>query len=270
MRLRLLWDVFTVQVRKRMSYRADFWINSVAGILVSLSVFWFLTYAMFTASGQETLGGYTERGMILYYVFVTLTGRIVQSNDLEMGISQDIYEGSLTRYLLYPVSYPAVKYAEQAGAIAPHLIQLALFGILAPLFVGIPGDVHITPVSVVMAAATLALANLLHYLLVIPIQAVSFWADNVWSLVIAKGILFHFLGGMYVPLSLFPEKAQAILAWLPFPYLFSFPARTLMGRVGPTEWSVGMLVCAAWCLIAAGVGRWIWRRGDLQYTGVGI
>ena len=30
-----------------MSYRADFWINSVVGILVSLSVFWFLTYAMF-------------------------------------------------------------------------------------------------------------------------------------------------------------------------------------------------------------------------------
>lgn len=270
MRLPLLWNVFSVEVRKRMSYRADFWINSVVGILVHLSVFWFLTDALFAASGQPTLGGYSERGMILYYVFVTLTGRIVQSNDLEMGISQDIYEGSLTRYLIYPVSYKAVKYAEQAGAIAPHLIQLALFGLLAPLLVGIPDEVHITAASVAMAVASLALANLLHYLLVIPIQAVSFWADNVWSLVIAKGIIFSFLGGMYAPISLFPDWAQALLAWLPFSYLFSFPARTLMGSIGLAEWAVGMLVCAAWCLIASGTGRAIWRRGDLQYTGVGI
>jgi len=113
MRARLLWNVFSVELRKRMSYRADFWINSVAGILVNLSVFWFLTYAMFAASGQPTLGGYTERGMILYYVFVTLLGRIVQSNEMEMGISQDIYEGSLTRYLIYPgpATLPAVTAA---------------------------------------------------------------------------------------------------------------------------------------------------------------
>ena len=270
MRTQLFWNVFSVEVRKRMSYRADFWINSGVGILVSLSVFWFLTYALFAASGEATLGGYTERGMILYYVFVTLTGRIVQSNDLEMGISQDIYEGSLTRYLIYPVSYQAVKYAEQAGALAPHLIQLTLFGFLAPLVVGIPDEVLITPASIAMALAALALANLLHYLLVIPIQAVSFWADNVWSLVIAKGIIFSFLGGMYAPISLFPDWAQAVLAWLPFPYLFSFPARTLMGSVGPVEWAAGMLVCSTWCVVGTGLGRWIWRRGDLQYTGVGI
>jgi ABC-type uncharacterized transport system permease subunit len=104
MRKRLLWNVFSVEVRKRMSYRADFWMNSIVGILVQISVYWFLTYAMFTASGQPTLGGYTARGMILYYVFVTLMGRIVQGNELDMGISQDIYEGSLTRYLIYPVT----------------------------------------------------------------------------------------------------------------------------------------------------------------------
>jgi ABC-2 type transport system permease protein len=270
MRARLLWNIFSVEVRKRMSYRADFWINSVAGILVQLSVFWFLTYALFAASGQPTLGGYTERSMILYYVFVTLMGRIVQANELEMGISQDIYEGTLSRYLLYPASYPAMKYAEQAGSVAPQLIQMTLFGLLAPVVVGIPEEVHITPISVLMALAALALANVLHFLLVIPIQAVAFWADNVWSLVVAERIAIAFLGGQLLPLSLFPDWAQAVLRWLPFPYLFSFPARTLMGDVSRAEWALGLAVSVVWCGIAAVLGRWIWRRGDLQYTGVGI
>ena len=270
MKAKLFWEIFSVEVRKRMSYRADFWINSVVGILVNLSVFWFLTYAMFAASGQPTLGGYTERGMILYYVFVSLMGRIVQSNEMEMGISQDIYEGGLTRYLIYPVSYKAVKYAEQAGSVAPQLIQLTLFGILAPFIVGIPPEVHITPASVAMGLLSLALANVLHYLLVIPIQAVAFWADNVWSLLVAERFAIAFLGGQLLPLGLFPEWARAALTWLPFPYLYSFPVRALMGSVSAGEWVMGIVIGGAWCGIAAGIGRWIWRRGDLQYTGVGI
>ena len=270
MRTKLLWSIFSVEVRKRMSYRADFWINSVVGILVTLSVFWFLTYAMFAASGQPTLGGYTERGMILYYIFVTLMGRIVQSNEMEMGISQDIYEGSLTRYLIYPVSYKSVKYAEQVGSVAPQLIQLTLFGFLAPLIVGIPPEVQITPASVAMGLTSLILANALHFLLVIPIQAIAFWADNVWSLMIAQRIAITFLGGQLVPISLFPEWTQAILLWLPFPYLYSFPTRSLMGSVSLAEWAFGIVVGTLWCALAAGIGRWIWRRGDLQYSGVGI
>jgi len=270
MNLRLLWNVFSVEARKRMSYRADFWINSIIGILVKLSVFWFLTYAMFSASGARNLAGYTERGMILYYVFVSLMGRIVQANEMEMGISTDIYEGSLTRYLIYPVSYPAVKYAEQAGSMAPQLVQMALLGVIAPVIIGIPPEVHISAATIAMSLAAVLLANALHFLLVIPIQAVSFWADNVWSLMVAEQFAISFLGGQLLPLGLFPDWARAVLAWTPFPYLFSFPVRTLMGSVSASEWAFGMVVAAAWCGVATLIGRAVWRRGDLQYTGVGI
>jgi ABC-2 type transport system permease protein len=215
MRPRLFWNVFTIEARKRMSYRADFWINSVAGILVNFSVFWFLTHALFEASGRSTLAGFTPRGMVLYYVFAILTGRIVQSNEMELGIAQDIYEGSLNRYLIYPVPYAAVKFAEQAGALAPQMVQMVLFGVVAPLMVGIPEEIHITPASVAMCLVSLALANLLHYLLIFPIHAVAFWADNVWSLMVAERFAISLLGGLLLPLSLFPDWVRAPLSWLP-------------------------------------------------------
>ncbi|HWP83848.1 MAG TPA: ABC-2 family transporter protein, partial [Terriglobia bacterium] len=138
------------------------------------------------------------------------------------------------------------------------------------LAVGIPAEVRITPASVLMGLAALALANLLHFLLVIPIQAVAFWADNVWSLMVAERIAISFLGGQLAPLSLFPAWAQNALAWLPFPYLYSFPVRAILGGVSLREWALGMLVGLAWCGMAAAVGQWVWRRGDRQYTGVGI
>jgi ABC-2 type transport system permease protein len=270
MRPGLLWSVLSTETRKRMSYRADFWINSVAGILVNFSVFWYLTQALFAASGEPTLGGYTPHGMVLYYVFAILMGRIVQSNEMEMGTSQDIYDGSLSRYLLYPVSYPAVKYAEQAGALAPQLIQLTVFGAVAPFLVGIPEEMHITLTSVVMCLVSLAVANLLHYLLLLPIQEVAFWAESVWSLVIAERFAMSLLGGLLLPLDLFPGWAREILYWLPFPYLYSAPVRVLMGKATITEWAWGLVIASGWCAAAGYLGRLVWRRGDLQYTGVGL
>ena len=121
-----------------------------------------------------------------------------------------------------------------------------------------------------MALVSLAAANLLHYLINFPIQAVAFWADNVWSLLVAERFIISLLGGLMLPLDFFPEWARAVLVWLPFPYLFSVPVRTLLGQVGVAEWAAGLAILAAWCGIAALAGRWVWRRGDLQYTGVGI
>jgi ABC-2 type transport system permease protein len=269
MRPKLFWEIFTVEARKKMSYRADFWINSVAGIFVHLSFYWFLTYALF-ASGRPLLAGFSLKGMILYYVFVTLIGRLVQSMDLEMGISQDIYDGGLSRYLLYPVRYGAVKYAQQWGGLAPQVLQLLLFGIMAPFILGIPPEVKITVPSILMAAVSIILANLLHFLLIRPVQAVSFWADNVWSLLVAARFGMAMLGGQLLPLQLFPEWAQQLLAWLPFPYLYSFPTLTLLGSVNPADWARGVVITIFWCLAATLAGNVVWQRGDLQYTGVGI
>jgi ABC-2 type transport system permease protein len=265
-----LWNVFSVEVRKRMFYRADFWINSVAGIAVTFSLYWFLARAMFAVSARPMLGGYTVNGMLLYYVFALLMGRIVQANEMEMGIAQDIYDGSLSRYLLYPVPYAAVKFAQQTGSLAPQFIQLGLVGVLAPLVMRVPQDVHITATSVAMAMVSLALANVLHFVLILPIQAVAFWADNVWSLVVAERIAVSLMGGLMLPLDLFPAWARHALYLSPFPYLYAVPVRALMGKVSPMEWITGIAVSLIWCGIASVVARLVWRRGDLQYTGVGI
>ena len=270
MTLRVLWNIFSVEVRKRMFYRADFWVNSVGGIAVTFSLYWFLAHAMFAVSARPTLAGFSVNGMVLYYVFALLLGRIVQGNEMEMSIAQDIYDGSLSRYLLYPLPYPAVKFAQQAGSLAPQLIQLVLFGTVAPFFTGIPQDVHITPASVAMTVVSVAVANVLHFLLILPIQAVAFWADNVWSLVVAERIAVALLGGLMLPLDFFPAWARQALYLLPFPYLYAAPVRTLMGKVSPGEWIYGIAVALVWCAIAWVATRLVWRRGDLQYTGVGI
>ena len=115
-----------------------------------------------------------------------------------------------------------------------------------------------------------ALANLLGFLLRFTVMLVAFWADNVWSLNVMLRFLSELLGGLMLPLSLFPQWAQDVLMWTPFPYLFYVPVMTLLGEVGAAEWAFGMLVTVVWTAVMAGVALAVWWRGRLSYTGVGI
>jgi ABC-2 type transport system permease protein len=267
---RLFFRICSIEARTRMSYRVDFWLNTVVGLLAQFGLVYFLWDAMFRESGVERIGGYTFDGMVVYYLAVILLGKLVRGREFEGAISTDIYEGGLNRYIVFPAPYFPFKYAQHLGAMLPAVFQFVLFGVLVLLVVGVPEALMPTPASVVLALTAAALGNLLHLLLSIPIQSVAFWADNVWSLDVAKRFAISLLGGFMLPLSVFPEWAQEALRFTPFPYLFSFPALTLLGQVTLAEWALGMCVCLGWCCLFALLARVVWRRGQLRYTGVGI
>jgi ABC-2 type transport system permease protein len=97
-----------------------------------------------------------------------------------------------------------------------------------PFVLGIPKGIHLTPATAAMAWARSRWRTApLHVLL--PLQLVAFWADNCWSLLVAHRIVASLLGGLLLPLSLFPRWSQPALDALPFRYMFAFPVDVLLG-----------------------------------------
>jgi len=266
----LFWQVLSTEARTRMSYRADFWINAVVGFIVEFGLAWYLWGAMFRESGEERMGGYTFQGMVVYYLSVVLLGKMIRGREFEGAVSHDIYEGGLNRYLLYPAHYFPIKFAQRIGSLVPAFLQFALFLGVAVFFVDIPGELMPTAGSVLRAAGCVVVGMTLYFIMDFCIHLVAFWADNVWSLDVAKWFIASILGGYMLPVTLFPDWAQAVIAWLPFRYFFDFPVRVLLGRIGPLEWAAGMALCLCWCTALLGVAGLVWRRGTLQYSGVGI
>ena len=266
--MRVFWSMVGIQARKRMAYRTDFWINSIVAFLAELGVAYFIVAAMFSRS--DHVGEFSRRGMLLYYVAVILIGKVVRSNDMEHVIAGDIYDGSLSRYLVYPTSFFLMKYATQVGSLVPSLVQIGLFGAWVPFVLGVPEGLHITPWTVAMCVVALWLGNALHFLVTYPIELVSFWADNCWSLMVLHRIVAGLLGGVLLPLTLFPAWSQKALTILPFRYMFAFPVDALLGRVTPIDFLHGVSIALGWCGIMACISAIVWRRGTLQYTGVGM
>jgi len=268
--LRLYSHVASVEARKAMSYRADFWVNVILSFFAQLGVMWYLWQAIFATTGQATIGGWDLPAMLRYYILVILAGKLVRGQEMMAGLSQDIYDGGLSRYLLYPASYWAFKYAQHLGSLLPSLVQFLLFFLCLPLLPGGVGDFHPGAAALLMGALAMALGNLLYWLLQLPLQAVAFWADNVWSLGVLLRFISGLLGGAMLPLDLFPDSARRVLEWLPFAYLFDLPVRALMGQLDPAAWLKGMAICAGWCLALYVVSGKLWRSGERGYTGVGI
>lgn len=270
MSLRLYLDAAATQARRSLTYRVDFWVEAAVVFLVSLGVAWSLWHAVFDATGAERIAGLDRRGMILYVVTVLLASKLVRGADLgDAAVSSDVFEGGLTRYLLYPASYRGLKYAEHVGGLVPAVLQLVLFGAPFLLMLATP-DAPVSPASLAMGVVSLAVANLLCWLLLFPFHCVAFWAEGVWTLVLAVRFVGDLLGGVMIPLGAFPAWTRPWHAALPFRHLYAEPVETLLGRRDVAAWGGDLAAALGWCVGLAVVGQVTFAAGRRRYAGPGI
>lgn len=259
-----------MQARKLMSYRGDFWINALVGFVAQAGIIYALWQSAFREAGVAEIAGRTLMGTMLYYVVALLVSKVVRGSDNDHGMAEEIYGGGLTRFMLYPTNYFAFKFAQRAGDQVPALVQFLAFGAIVPFLLPHAPEANVTAGSIALGVVAMVAASTLHYFLYLPIHAVAFWADEVWGLNVLMRMTSGFLGGLLLPLTLFPLWLREGIAWTPFPYLFAWPVETMLGtgKAGPFLPSLAM--CMAWTLVLAVIGRIVWQRGDREYTGVGI
>ncbi len=263
----IAWRFFVNNLQRLVSYRAEFWIGFLGTLISQIGVAYVLWKAIFHARGAETLRGYTFGGIMLYYLLVPLVERVGHAQEMT-GFSGEIYDGSLSRYLLYPVSYFRIKYAGNLAQATVHLAQLVLILAAYAFAFGLPSG--FSPVSILQGLAALLASATLCFFLSAALEMVAFWADNVWSLWILVRMSISLLGGGMIPLAFFPGWARATLTWLPFGSLIDFPIRCLLGKIGWGEWVMGLAVALAWAGAFGAATAVLWRRGLKSYAGVGI
>jgi len=261
--------VFVTEIKRMISYRFDFWIHFLSGIVVQFGLAYFLWDAIFTYRQIDSLGGYHFYGLMLYYLMVPLIDRIIRGPEMAF-LSNEIYEGTLSRYLIYPVPVFAYLYVIHLAQGTIYLIQFVCVATLFVAFFPVPSEFHVTASSIAMGFASIFSASILYFLFASIFEAIAFWADNVWSLLVMLRLVIFFLGGGMIPLSFFPAVFSDLLSVTPFPYLTSFPIRCFQGVVTGDEFLLALLVEIGWSACFALFLKRIWKRGLLQYTGVGI
>lgn len=271
MSLRWMIPLLSLQLRKLVSYRVDFWVQFVGTVVIHLCVAFFMWKAVFDFNGITELRGMTFPTLLFYYFLVPFLDRMFLSEaGAGSNLSSEIYDGTLTRYLIYPLSVFPYRFVIHFGQTLVVFLQM-LFGLsLVVLTVGIPDSIHISWQTWLLALPALFMASYLSFALFLLAELIAFWADNVWSLLVMVRFSITMLGGALLPLAMFPEGLQQVLYRLPFALIIHFPIQTLIGNVGFDQWLELMGLGFFWALLTTGIALVIFQRGCRQYTGVGI
>jgi ABC-2 type transport system permease protein len=98
---------------------------------------------------------------------------------------------------------------------------------------------------------------------------IAFWADNALGYDTFVYQLYIMLGGVMVPLELFPAGLRDALYWTPFPYVLDFPVRVMIGRASGAELWLGIGVQALWVAVLVALFSLLWRAGLKRYAAAG-
>lgn len=257
--------VVAAELRKILAYRSDFWVTFVGQTLVQLLIARALWSALYEAQGVTEMNGYTLEMMTLYYLIAPIGQKILIGQNVGF-IAREIYDGTFSRYLIYPLSpfqYKTLTYFTHSLF---YFVQLILIiSIYGTFFV--PGGINIG--GVILGASLYLIASLVYAMIQTIIELISLWADNIWSLAVMLRFATSFFGGGLIPLTFFPDWSLVVLKYTPFPYFVSLPIRTIMGTSTTEEILFGLLMLTFWYGISVGIVKLIWNRGQLRFTGAG-
>jgi ABC-2 type transport system permease protein len=264
-----LFKVFSLEMRRLITYRSDFWVNFFGQIFFSLVVAYFLWSSIFQSSQTETINGYTIQSMIFYYLVAPLIFRIQQGTGIGF-ISREIYDGGLNKYLIYPLNYYQYKLATYLANSIFIFFQLIILVIVYNLFFYDPTIYSFDILNTIGFMVIILISSISFFYLFSIFEFMAFWFDNIWSLAVILRFLTSFLGGVLIPLKLFPIWAQTVLYYTPFPYFIDFPMNTFLGNITLSDYLSNLLILLIWLFIFRFLSILTWNKGNYSYTGIGI
>ncbi len=229
-----------------------------------------ITYFLWSTVYQKdvTYFGY-NRGSMLSYVFLVY----IASNFILASRTQDIgsyiNEGRLANDLLKPLNFFGMLGARD---LSDKLLNFGFTIIETILFLQIlkpPFSIQVDMGILLLAAVTFILATILYFIISLLLSFIGFWTAEVWATRFIFIILLDFVAGNFFPIDILPDIFQRILLLTPFPYLFYFPVKMLLGGFVFREIIMGMIIMIFWSATLLIFMRWVWKKGLRVYAAEG-
>ena len=254
---RVYWRLLAAGFRRQSAYRLAALGGLVANVTFGLLKVAVL-FATVRAAGGE-LHGYDTATMSTYVWLsqgmlgsVNLTGR----TDLALRVK----DGQVAVDFLRPVDLQAATIATESGAALFALIPRGLPSVLiGALTVGL--QLPTAPVSYLLGLVSLVLAVTVSAATVYLVAVAGFWLVETRGLQILYMLLSGFLGGLYVPIALFPAWLRVVASATPFPSFMMYPIDVLSGMGGAGNAARLVLAQLAWLAAVAAAGQLLTRGG---------
>jgi ABC-2 type transport system permease protein len=248
-------SVFWIDARQQIAYRAEFLMRGVL-IAMFMLIFVSLWSTIYDLEGRDEFFGFRLSQMI-WYLAMTETV-ILAGSRIFVEISEAVKNGDLAYTLLRPYSYLGFQIARSLGMSFPRMVLN--FGVAALVILPFVRCVETSWRGVLGFAVLAALGLLLDAMMAVLIGLGAFFIEEVRPLHWIYSKLLMSLGGMFLPLDIFPPWLQRISEWLPFRFIINAPAKIFVSFEG-TLFVQAVAGSMAYIGVAAAALGLLWRWG---------
>ncbi|NRA67253.1 MAG: hypothetical protein HRU19_22405 [Pseudobacteriovorax sp.] len=248
--MRRYWGFFVISFRQSLANRWS---------LLGRSIFYVLILFIFSRLWQfidHKVGIGLSATDLLWYL--AMTEWIVLSSPFASGeIQEDVRSGNLAYALSRPMSYFWSKYAALFGANITRMGVLFFVGVGAAWLFG--GGWPRDPSSLIWFIPFAVLASAIVLLFNCCIGVCSFWLQDSFPLYLVWQKLLFVLGGMMLPLKIYPEWLQQLASLTPFPIMLYEPAFTILTN-DHSALPLVLVKLMIWLVIAGLIGQYLFKR----------
>lgn len=241
-----------------LAYRANVFMFLIGDLLKILCMY-FLWKAIFVASGQDMLKGFSLPDMITYLLLSISTASCIPMDTGQ--IVTEIKNGSIVMTLIKPISYRLKTYFTSLGDTIYTIIFLMLPCLVASFVINyIYGNISVYTVSgTVFFILSFCFSMYINMCLNFLLGCMTFVTLNIWGVLQIYKAVNQLLSGVLIPLAFFPEWAKAIINYLPFASIISTPINIFLGKYTGMVMVQAILVQIGWMLILHICTEITWR-----------
>lgn len=169
----------------------------------------------------NSIAGFT-RSQLVWYLMVT-EAIMLSNSRIDRRIEDDIKSGAVAYILIRPLHFVWYQCSIYVGeTLGMLLFNLAVGTGVAVFLVGAP---PLSLLSIPALLVALALAFLLNFFTRMSLALLAFWVEDTGPFFWVYSKILFTLGGLFMPLEVYPVWLQRIAAALPFNYILYRPAR---------------------------------------------
>lgn len=218
--------VFVIGLKNELAYKWQVLMNTLFLVII-LYIFVELWTSTFASASHTVIAGFTAQSVV-WYLAVT-ESIILGTPRLVASISQEVIQGDIAYRLTKPLSYLGFHYFTYlAQALTRITINLAVASLVALMAVGpLTFTVFQGLIIVVSVVTSVSLSFCLYGVVALS----CLWIEDARGIELVVSRFVMILGGMMIPLSLFPPMVSRICLWLPFQVIAYGPARAVVSFV---------------------------------------
>ncbi len=218
--IRKYYEIWKINLISNLAY---FWDYFVYSLLVGFVIFVLVNLWKIVYSKNALIEGFTLPMMIWYLVMAESLVSNSNNGHLIKEINQEIKSGDMAYLLNKPYNYIGYHYAKTfSQCILDSLTTFMLAGIIAFMLIG---KIEFSILSIPFLLVVILGSFTIDFLISTIIGICAFWLEDTSSFRFIYEKFIYIIGGMLMPLELFPKWLGVIAEKLPFSYIAYYPSK---------------------------------------------